>query len=311
MSRRYAIIGCGAVGGYYGGCLARAGVETHFLLHRDYDHVRAQGLRVDSPTGDFVLPRVNAYRSPRELPPCDVAIVALKTTQNGKLPELIPPVLRAGGTVLMLQNGLGEEPRVAGLPGVGEVLAGLCFLCSNKIGPGHIRHVDYGYIALASWREGGRAAGITAAMQDIAADFGRAGIRIEQEPDLLAARWKKLVWNIPYNGLAVVCKADTRQLMADSARRPRIVALMREVVAAARADGHPVPDGFIERMLAQTEKMAPYEPSMKLDYDAHRPMELEAMYAAPLARGRALGVAMPEIERLLAELRERDVTGGS
>ena len=112
-TRTYAIIGTGAVGGFYGGRLQKAGLEVHFLLNRDYEVVRQQGLRIDSPDGNFTLPQVNAYNDVNQMPPCDVVIVALKTTQNYLLPQLLPPLVKPDGVVLLLQNGFNIEPKIA------------------------------------------------------------------------------------------------------------------------------------------------------------------------------------------------------
>ena len=146
--RRYAIVGTGAIGGYYGAKLQRAGVEVHFLTRSDYEVIRQEGLTVESPEGNFRLGEVRAYRDVADMPPCDVVIVALKTTQNQVLGELLPSLLNSDGVVLVLQNGLGVEDEVAQWVGGDRVLGGLCFICSNKLGPGQIRHLDYGAIAL-------------------------------------------------------------------------------------------------------------------------------------------------------------------
>lgn len=203
----YAIVGTGALGGFYGARLQQAGLEVHFLLHRDYEYVRHHGLTVDSPDGNFHLPHVHAYNQVEAMPACDVVIVALKTTQNHLLAKLLPSLVKEGGIVLVLQNGLGIEAEVAALVGSDRVMGGMCFLCSNKIAPGHIRHVDYKEIILADYAPHYAPCGISDRMKQVAADFERANIAIELSPDLLIARWRKLVWNIPFNGLSVVLDA--------------------------------------------------------------------------------------------------------
>ncbi len=125
-------------------------------------------------------------------------------------------------------------------------------------------------------------------------------------PDLQTGRWQKLVWNIPFNGLSVTLDAGTDEMLADPATRQRAADLMAEVVAAAAACGHGFDPSFADRMLATTETMTPYATSMKLDHDAGRPLELDAIYAAPIAAARAAGQAMPQTEALLDELRRID-----
>ena len=106
---KIAVIGTGAVGGYYGGLLARNGYEVHFLLNSDYAHVKKSGLKVDSPNGDFELPQVHAWKSALEMPRCDLVIVALKTTANHLLKDILPEVVHESSKVLVLQNGLDVD----------------------------------------------------------------------------------------------------------------------------------------------------------------------------------------------------------
>ncbi len=129
----YAVIGTGAVGGYYGGLLARRGHRVHFLLHNDYAHVREHGLRVDSKNGDFLLRDPLAYASAKDMPRCDIVLVALKTTQNQALSSILPHVVKDGGIVVMLQNGLGVEREAADIVPRATVLGGLCFLCKSGV----------------------------------------------------------------------------------------------------------------------------------------------------------------------------------
>ncbi|MEO1235501.1 MAG: putative 2-dehydropantoate 2-reductase [Planctomycetota bacterium] len=301
--RSYAILGTGALGGYYGGRLAHAGIDTHLLLRSDYEHVRDHGLRVDSVAGDFViLPEaVRAHGDPADLPPCDVAVVCLKTTQNDPLETLLARCVKPDGVVLVLQNGLHPEADAAAVIGADRVLGGLCFLCSNKLGPGHIQHLDYGHIHAGVYQPGpSRAA---AHLPGIVDDFNRAGIETTSVDDLRLSRWKKLVWNVPYNGLSVVLNQTTDAMMADPPTRVRIKALMHEVQAAAMAvDGKVIEDAFIEKMLDYTQRMKPYKTSMMLDHEAGRRLETEAIVGDPLRAARAAGCDVPEITRLAAAL---------
>ncbi len=301
-NRSYAIIGTGAIGGFYGAKLQQAGFEVHFLLHRDYQFVRDRGLRVDSAWGDFTLDSLNVYNDVHQMPPCDVVMVALKTTQNFLLPTLLPPVLKESGAVLMLQNGLGNEEAVAPIVGPAHILGGLCFICSNKVAEGHIHHLDYGVITLGEYAPDYQPLGITSTLREIAGDLETAGIPIQFAEDLLLARWKKLVWNIPYNGLSVVLNARTDEIMAHESTRLLSEALMREVVAIAAAYNREIPESFIQKMLDHTAKMKPYITSMKLDYDYHRPLEIESIVGNPLQAAIAKQIPVPKIAMLYAQL---------
>jgi len=307
--RSYSIIGAGALGGYYGASLHHAGCTVRFLLHSDFEHVRRHGLRVESPRGDLSISAPEIYRRPEEMPPSDVVLVGLKTTRNALLGRLLPPVTAEDAVVLMMQNGLGvEEEAARAVPGR-TILGGLAFLCSNKVGPGHVKHLDYGAVRLAGYREDGGPAGMPRALRAVADDFVAAGIRVDVEEDLSVARWKKLVWNVPYNGLCVVHGCTTDVLMAKASTRALCGEIMHEVRRAAGALGHEIPPRFVQAMLDDTAKMAPYEPSMKLDFDRGRPLEIEALYARPLRAAREAGVACPRIEALYEDLRRLDPGG--
>ncbi|MEL6384997.1 MAG: putative 2-dehydropantoate 2-reductase [Cyanobacteria bacterium J06626_18] len=311
-ARRYAIVGTGAIGGYYGACLQRAGQDVHFLLHRDYNHVRQHGLKIESVQGDFTLPQVQGYRRVQDMPPVDIVIIALKTTQNAALlPILLPPLIGPDTTVVTLQNGLDIEGAIANMAPNNSLLSGLCFICSNKVGPGHIRHLDYGSIVLGTYHPQRHPAGTTPTLEAVAQDFRAADIAVELTEDLYLARWRKLIWNIPFNGLSVVLNATTQEMMASVHTRQLAAALMHEVVAAANGCVQKVtPDRdrsltpqVIDTMLTHTAQMKPYRTSMKIDFDEGRPLETEAILGNPLRAAQWAGVVTPRIEMLYQQLK--------
>jgi len=298
MAIRYGVIGTGALGGFYGGMLAKAGQEVHFLFRSDYEHVRKHGLQVDSVNGDFHLPEVNAYHNPEDMPLCDVILVCLKTTGNHHLPKLIQPMLHSNSVVVLLQNGLGlEEDLSAQLPGV-AIAGGLAFICSNKIGPGHIHHLDYGKLIIGSYNVPDQEI-----LKQIVADFHFAGIHSELSPDLKYARWQKLVWNIPFNGMTVVLNTTTDRLMDNEQTRELSKELMLEVIHGANACGVPLKESLAQQMIDMTVKMKPYAPSMKLDYDHRRAMEIEYIYSKPLETAQIAGSNMHKVAMLEKQLR--------
>ncbi len=295
---KYAIIGTGAVGGYYGGRLALAGNDVHFLLHGDYEYIRQNGLQVDSCDGSFRLDRVNAYRSTAEMPPCDVVLVALKSTNNALLGTLLPPLLRPDTLVVMIQNGIGIEADVQRLlPGL-QLAAGLAFICSSKTSPGRITHQDYGYINIGNY-----SCRDTKLIDSLISDLQSAGIRAA-EVEYHEARWKKAVWNMPFNGMTVVLDTHTGLLLQDTGMLSLIREQMLEVIGAARALGvGSVDAAFADKMIGNTLNMKPYLPSMKLDYDYRRPMEIYYLYTRPIEEARKAGFSMPRLGMLEAQLR--------
>jgi 2-dehydropantoate 2-reductase len=305
MSRRYAVIGTGALGGFYGGCLARAGFEVHFLMRSDAGAARERGLRVDSKShGRFVVHHPErVYEDAAAMPVCDVVLVCLKTTSNDQLGGILPHVVGPGTDVVMMQNGLGVEAEAAAVVGDERVLGGLCFVCCNKVGPAEVVHLDYGDVRLGRYTADGSAGGVDGGMEAVAADFGEAGIEVSLIGDLVLARWQKLVWNVPYNGLSVVLGVRTDVIMGDPSLRAMAEALMGEVVAAARgAAGREIEASFVREMLDRTDRMAAYRPSMLVDREEGRTLEAWSIFGAPLAAARGAGVATPRLELLAAQV---------
>ncbi len=301
-SLRFGVIGLGALGGYFGGLLAKSGRDVHFLARSNHDAIASEGLRVDSPKGGFRLPRVNVYDRVEAMPPCDVVLVAIKATDNAALASILPQVLAEGGTTLLIQNGLGQEERLPELALRGSVYAGLGFICAHKEGPNRIVHEDYGTLRLAVYRETELALRRYGGVEGLARQMGEAGIDIELEPHFLAARWKKLVWNIPFNGLAVALRSNTAELLQNRSSAALARQLMLEVIAGGRAEGCAIPDEYAQQMLDGTTRMRPYFPSMYHDFDAGRALELEAMYWIPIERARQASQAMPRVEMLAQQL---------
>ena len=302
----YAVIGSGAVGGLYGAMLAKAGHDVHFLLHSDYDHVRRHGWKIDSHWGDFELPRVHAHRSVETMPACEITIVALKTVCNDLLKELLPRPTAGGGAVLVLQNGLGVEAEVAKIVGAANVFGGCCFLCSNKVGPGHIRHIDYGRIVFGPHQN---SESTLAKAEQIRAELDAAGIEVRASDDLNLVRWRKLMWNIPFNGLSVALDASTDQLVGNEDSLALVRAIITEVFDAARAHDVAVDPAWIDQTIDVTKTMVPYDSSMRLDFLAGRPMELQMIFKNPIEAAKSVGVAMPKTEMLYQLLRFLESAG--
>ena len=289
----YGVIGTGALGGFYGSRLARSGQEVHFLLHRDVDYVRAHGLHVDSCDGSFHLDKVNAYSSTTDMPKCDVVLVGLKTTNNHLLAQLLPPLLRPDTVVVLIQNGIGVEEDVQKMFPSQPLVAGLAFICCSKTEPGRVNHQCYGSINFGNYSCQDKAV-----FHAIIDDFAHAGIQCA-EVEYLEARWRKAVWNIPFNGMTVVLHTQTDLLLKHPSTRELIYTIMMEVITAARHLGVTGLDqSFADKMMDMTDNMTPYSPSMKLDYDLHRPMEINYIYLRPLQIATSAGCAMPHVDAL-------------
>jgi 2-dehydropantoate 2-reductase len=301
---KVAVVGAGALGLYYGALLQRSGVETHFLMRRDHDAVKQRGLRIFSVNGDFHLPQVNAWLTPEEIGSADLVIVALKTFANECYRELITPLLKSDTSILTLQNGLGNEEALAELFGAERIIGGVAFLCSNRGEPGTVYHLGAGRIVLGEFaRTDGQR------LERMAEMFRQAGIDCRATADLRKARWEKLVWNIPFNGLSALLQQSVDRLLAVPATRSLVREIMLEVIRAGNAQGlsSEIPEKFADSMMEFTDNMGVYRPSMQIDREEGRELEMGAIFRMPLRFGAERGVAMPRTE-MLATLLEQSQT---
>jgi len=299
-----AIVGAGAVGGYYGARLAQHGHDVHFLLRGDYDAVRRNGLVVESCDGDFRLPAetVRVYDDVSRMPKADLVVVTLKSTSNDQLEPLVGPLLKDESAVLTLQNGLGNEDRLAELFGARRVLGGMAFVCINRVAPGVIRHTDHGIIRLGEFAVRER----TERARRVAGLFNASRVKCEVLDDLRFGRWQKLVWNVPFNGLGATLDLTTDRLVNTAEGLALVRQLMEEVRAAARADGVDLPADLVDANINNTLSMGPYKSSMQVDRQQGRAMEVEAILGEPLRRARAGGAQTPVLEALCRAARVVD-----
>lgn len=136
-------------------------------------------------------------------------------------------------------------------------------------------------------------------MTELVALFSRAGVQATQNDHLAELRWRKLVWNIPFNGLAIAAGGvTTDQILGEKGLEPEVRALMAEVIEAAAVFGYIIPVNFIDHQVELTLRMGPYKPSSLIDFLAGREVEVEAIWGEPLRRAQALGAEMPRLKKL-------------
>lgn len=296
---RIAIIGTGAVGGYYGGRLAAAGNRVDFFTRSDAPAMREHGLRVRSCAGDFTISNPSVFADLAEMPPADLVIVTLKATAKADYATIVAPVLHPSSTILCLQNGLGNEEAMADAFGDDRVLGAIAYTCINRVGPAEIEHTAHGLVRLGHY-----ARADPAVAEAIAALMRSARIDAAAVDDLNHYRWQKLVWNIPFNGWGAALDLHTQRLLATPDGEGLIRDTMAEVIRAAAAVGVTLEAGLIDDQIARTRQMAAYHSSMQLDRQAGRAMEVDAVIAEPLRRAKAAGCRpLPKIETMRACLR--------
>lgn len=304
---RWALVGPGAVGLYYGGCIAQAGRQLAVLARSDVQALEAHGIRiamVDPASGQTLksiqAPLEYVAREAGAMPPVDCVIVAAKSTVNEQLIEPLQSMIEPGHTAMLcLQNGMGNAEFFAGYFPENPILVGLCFVCVNRTAPGFVENYHPGRVEIGSlynrWPE------VTRSVVEV---FNQAGVLTQHAETLDAALWRKLCWNVPFNGLSIAAGGITTDLiLADAELTKRAGALMEEVRCAAALDGHRISDKFIEGQFTVTAKMGAYKPSSLIDYLAGKPVELKSIWGETLRRGQALGAPMRELAKLYGELK--------
>ena len=301
---RIGVVGPGAIGGFYGGMLAQSGEDVHFLFRSTFDDILRGGLTlVHHRDGgrSAKVENLHAYDSASSLGPCDWIIVAVKATANSALEDMIRPMIGPSTRLLTLQNGMGNVENLHRLFGEDrQVMAGLCFTCINRTSPCVIESLLPGYVQFGQL--GGR---LSRDAETMVQAFETSGIKVRRADSLDDALWRKLCWNVPFNGLAIAAGGITTDLiLADSKLKKRAHDLMLEVQQAAYAHGVEIEDSFLNRQFELTEPMGPYRPSSLIDFLDGKPVEVDAIWGEPLGRGLAKKVPMPETEKLLNELIE-------
>jgi 2-dehydropantoate 2-reductase len=200
--------------------------------------------------------------------------------------------------LLTLQNGMGNVEAFCTLLPAERIVAGLCFVCINRLEPGVVSNTHAGYVRMAA------AVGpVNAAVSACVDLFKAAGVDCRAEDSLEAVLWKKLCWNIPFNGLAIAAGGiTTDRIVADATLKARARRLMEEVRVAAALRGHMINDQHIQTQFDVTEGMGAYRPSSLIDYLAGREVEVEGIWGEPLRRGLAAGASMPELTLLKQEI---------
>jgi 2-dehydropantoate 2-reductase len=300
MQPRILVVGTGAIGGFYGGKLAQAGASVATLCRSDYEVVKSKGITVASTLGDFHFTPEKVIRDLGEYgPPPDYILVGLKVLPEIDTAKIITEVVGPETAIVLLQNGVEiEEPVVRAFPD-NEIISGLAFICATRTSLGHIDHTDFGRLVIGLFP-----AGKSAKVEELATLFHDSGLLCEVSEDVVTARWRKLVWNAPFNPISVLGGgADTRTMVENRESLELARQVMEEVCSIAEAAGHPLPSEVVQENIDGTRRMSPYKSSMLVDFEAARAMEVEAILGNALKVARRYGIRAPHMESLYGLLK--------
>jgi 2-dehydropantoate 2-reductase len=299
------VIGTGAVGSYYGGLLAKAGVEVSVVARSDYEAVKRNGIEIVSERGDFHFRPAQVVRSATELSEKpDYVLLCVKVVEGADRSALIRDALGPDTAIVLISNGIDVEAEIAEAFPDNELISGLAFICVTRTAPGKIWHQALGRLALGNYPTG-----LSSKARALSAAFESTGITCAASENIVTMRWQKCVWNAPFSPLSVLSGGlATADIL--STQEPLVRRIMEEIALVANVAGHPLPENIVQVNLDATRKMPPYKTSMLLDFEAGRPMETEAILGNAVRCGRRLGVPIPYLESLYALMKLRELKIG-
>jgi 2-dehydropantoate 2-reductase len=297
------VIGAGAIGAYYGSELANAGANVSVCIRSDYSVVKENGFKINSKGREYLFKPSQVINNPKDfMGTVDVVIVATKVLPEIDVINMLRPVVKDKTAIVLMQNGIKiETPVIKEFPD-NEVISALCFICSSKVEPGVIHHMDYGHLTIGSHMNS-----ITEDIKMLSKLFNSVGVECNVTDNITQARWKKLVWNAPFNPLSVIAgKVNTNKMVSSPTLLDLVRKVMLEVYVMAIADNTPFDVEFIDENINATMNMKPYKPSMLLDYENKRPMEVEAILGNAIRFANEKKLLVPYIESLYAMLKSLD-----
>jgi 2-dehydropantoate 2-reductase len=296
------IVGAGAIGSFYGAILKRAGCRVSVVLRSEYEAVSTGGIRISSPLGDLSYHPDAVFRdgdTPPQAP--DYLILCVKVLPGVDRAALIKPWMSPETRLVLIENGLDIERELADAYPQNPLISCLAFIAASRTGPGEVEHKAYGKLVMGRFPNG-----LDDHSRNLAELFREGGISIDLTEEVVAERWRKCLWNTPFNPLSVLANgADTRTILDTEGGEALIRSLMVEVIAAAAADGFTMDPGLIDKNIEGTRKMPPYKNSMALDYLNGRPIELDAVLGNVVAIANRHGVPVPHLQTVLTALRMR------
>ena len=288
---KIAVMGSGGVGGFYGARLAKGGADVTFIARGAHlEAMRARGLRVESPLiGDFVLPEVKVTDDPASIGPVDLVFITVKSYALTDAARAIGPLIGKGTVVIPLLNGVDIAARIKDIVGAEHLMGGVVYVLAAIAEPGVIRHVTADRLVFGELGGGPSERG-----RAIEAVIKAAGVPGEFSADIQKEIWNKFIFLSAIAGMTSVTRSPAGVVREDPDLRQLLIGCMRELEALARQQGIAVEAGICEKHLAFLDQVPPQtKPSMLLDLEQGRKLEVEALNGAAARLGEELGVPTP------------------
>ncbi|MGO1501306.1 MAG: ketopantoate reductase family protein [Marinobacter sp.] len=301
------IVGTGAIGSFYGAILKKAGCRVSAVLRSRYEAVKTQGVQITSPLGDLSYQPDNVYREGDVLDDVpDFLILCVKVLPGVNRVQLIAPWVGEKTRLVLIENGLDIEKELAEAYPNNPLISCLAFIAVSRAESGVVEHKAYGKLVMGQYPEG-----VDDNCRVLSHLFQDGGINIDLTKCVVGERWRKCLWNTPFNPLSVIANgADTRTILDTVGGEELVRAMMREVMSVAAAEGYPIDAALIDKNIAGTRKMPAYKNSMALDYLNNQPIEREAVLGNVVAIAERHGIAVPHLNTVLVALKMRAALEG-
>jgi 2-dehydropantoate 2-reductase len=305
---RIAVVGAGAVGGYFGAQLAKAGHDVTFIARGD--HLRAlqtAGLRIESKLADIRLPQIRATDRLPEIGSSDFILICVKLWDTDAVLAAIAPHLAERSTVISLQNGVEKEELLAAALGGEHVVGGVCYIAAQIVSPGLIRHTGTMQRVIVGELDGET----SARTEQFVAACRHSGIDAEVSRNIRRAIWEKFVFLVGTSGATVTMRSTIGGIRSNPRTRAFLLDLMREASAVAAAHGIDLPAQFAEDRLKFCDQLPPQMvASMRNDLEAGKRLEIDWFSGAVCKLGTAAGIETP-LNRAVRDILELRAAGSS
>lgn len=297
---RFAIMGAGGVGGYYGARLAKAGEDVTFVARGAHlEAMRENGLLIRDRDGDFTIDPVSVTDDAGSVGPVDVVLMCVKLYDTEQATRLIAPLLGPDSYVLTLQNGVEGPEIVAGVIGPGRALGGATYISATIEEAGVIRR-NNDLTRIEFGEPDGPASDRAKALAEI---MQAAGLDAATVDDVAAMLWAKFVLLATNSGLTAMTRQTTGEIRADPVMRETFLAALAEVTAVGRALGVALPEDIEQKCIDWLDNNAPIKASQAVDLERGRPLELPWLSGAVYRLGQQVGVPTPTHRTICAALR--------
>lgn len=286
---KVAVMGAGAVGGYFGALLHRGGLDVTLIARgRHLEAMKSRGLQIKSPQGDFTV-AAKAVRDPEAIGSVDLILFCVKSNETESAARQCLSMLREGTAILSLQNGVDNEEKIAAIVGEDRALGGVAYIGAAVSEPGVIVHTAEGRIVFGEVR-----GGISQRVRSLDQIFREAGLAAEISSNIQSIQWGKLCWNAAFNAINALVGGEVRGLVERPETRALARGVMEEVRTVAAANGIDLPGGILDKLLHWTATAAAgMKTSTRQDLEAGKPLEVEALNGVVVRRGHEAGIPTP------------------